>query len=273
MTDEEMKAMAQIFSRNDQSFEIILFDVIRRLSLYCETKQKNANHEINRCLKNLQSSYCNFMKKACIIYCNRSGQGDKGPGYLIGIAKNQLKDLQDLVKERPKSSESIALDPTLEKESKKRVRVRGDNFCMALANGDLLKPQETMAGRLPTNVHFWYEFGRYFIKDNRILKVRSLATESFTCPKCHAEETYFKWKGPHIGWYCFKCGWLKWRAQDAYMPMAMPQRVPSITKEGRMKKIDEIYNYWQRGVALLKTQNRESEIHHIPWLEEKLAVA
>ena len=33
------------------------------------------------------------------------------------------------------------------------------------------------------------------------------------CPKCGKSPTYLKQVKQHIGWYCFRCGWLKWRSQ------------------------------------------------------------
>lgn len=33
------------------------------------------------------------------------------------------------------------------------------------------------------------------------------------CPKC-AYRTFLKRKGPHVGWYCMQCGFLKWMPQS-----------------------------------------------------------
>ena len=35
------------------------------------------------------------------------------------------------------------------------------------------------------------------------------------CPKCGHETFICKHKGPHIGWYCAKCGtWVRWIKQN-----------------------------------------------------------
>lgn len=39
------------------------------------------------------------------------------------------------------------------------------------------------------------------------------------CPKCGCTSLEAKHKGPHIGWYCTKCGaWVRWIKQNKKKP-------------------------------------------------------
>jgi len=151
MTNEEMKIVARTFSRGDNSFEIVLLDVIKRLNLYCETNQKNASHEINNCLKSLQSNYCNVMKKACVVYCNKSSQGDKGPGWLIGIARKMLGDSQD------ESMREEPIDPIFKEKSKiSEYEMKVLKFATKIATG-VNPPRSNDPGSIVTN-HLYRRF-------------------------------------------------------------------------------------------------------------------
>jgi len=66
---------------------------------------------------------------------------------------------------------------------------------------------------------------------------------SESCFKCHDSKTYYQRKGPHIGLYCYKCGWLKWKEQkpDAFIIGFGKYKGKSL---GEIKTIDIEYLKW-----------------------------